>query len=157
VPEDYTDGVPDISLKFCSGGVDRIPEVDLVGQLGEGGQERLDGGVWTGRSKVLKFTVDHCFRVPINVETHGNSEGDDTREDIRAGTSGLPADRATPIVPGTVRWVSVSTETIPVGGGEMNVPNTNGFSGHLGVIEDTRQVINQITHRGGTLDITGVT
>jgi len=80
VPEDGTDGPPDITLKLGSGSVDHIPEVHLVGQFGEGGQEGFYGGIGTGSSNI------------------GNNEGDDTREDVGASTSCLPADRTTPIV-----------------------------------------------------------
>ena len=63
MPVNNTDGTPDISLELGSGRVGHIPEVDLVGQLGEGGQERFDGGIGTGRGKVLRFTVSCCFRI----------------------------------------------------------------------------------------------
>ena len=75
---DSADGAPDISLQFGSGGVDRIPEVDLVGQLREGGHECLDGGVGADRRKVLKFTVNRCFYGLRKAGTHGKGEGDNT-------------------------------------------------------------------------------
>lgn len=56
-----TDGTPDISLELCSSRVGHIPEVELVGQLREGGQEHLNRGKGTGRREVLKFTVSRRF------------------------------------------------------------------------------------------------
>lgn len=52
---DYANGTSDVSLEFGNGGVNHIPEVDLIGQPGEGSKERLDRGIGTDRSKVLKF------------------------------------------------------------------------------------------------------
>lgn len=61
MPVDGADSAPDVCLELISCGVDHIPEVDLVGQLGERGQERLDGGVGASRSKVLKFVTELSF------------------------------------------------------------------------------------------------
>jgi len=154
VPIDSTDGTPDISLELGSGRVDRIPEVELVGQLGEGGQECLDGGIGTSGSEVLKPS-EYFFHGLGKLGTHGKSKGDDTRKDVRASTSSLPADRATPIVSRMVRCIS--TPTGADSRGKTNEPNANGFVGYIGVFEDTRQVANKITHRGRTLDIARMT
>lgn len=61
MPVDNTDGAPDIGLELGSCRVCHIPEVDLIGQLGEGSQERLDGGIGTGGGKVLRFPMNHFF------------------------------------------------------------------------------------------------
>lgn len=58
-----SNGPPDVSLELCSCRVDHIPEVDLVGQLGEGSQERLNGGIGTGRGKILK-SLNRRFCIP---------------------------------------------------------------------------------------------
>ena len=58
VPVDGADGAPDISLELGSGRADHVPEVDLVGQLGKGGQECLDGGIGTSGNEVLKLAVN---------------------------------------------------------------------------------------------------
>lgn len=55
MPVDSTDCAPDIDLELCSGTVDHIPEVDLVGQLGESGQESFDWSVWTSSNHVLNL------------------------------------------------------------------------------------------------------
>lgn len=92
-----SNGPPDVSLELCSCRVGHIPEEDLVGQLGEGSQERLNGGIGTGRGKILKIT-ESPFLYSREDRTYGNSEGDNTREDVRTSTSSLPADSTTPIV-----------------------------------------------------------
>ena len=61
MPVDNTDGAPDIGLELGSCRVCHIPEVDLIGQLGEGSQERLDGGIGTGGGKVLRFPMNLFF------------------------------------------------------------------------------------------------
>lgn len=86
--------------------------------------------------------------------TYGNSEGDNARKDVGASTSSLPADRATPIVSKEIQCISFSAEADVRGA--VSQPNANGFAVYLGVFEDTRQIINKITHRGRALDITGV-
>ena len=63
MPIDSADGAPDVGLELGGGRVDHIPEVDLVGQLGEGGQERLDGGIGASGREVLEFAVDRCFHI----------------------------------------------------------------------------------------------
>ena len=111
VPVDGADGAPDISLELGSGRADHVPEVDLVGQLGKGGQECLDGGIGPSGNEVLKFAVNNFFRDLEKVGTHGKCKGDDTREDVGTSTSSLPANRATPIVSRMAQCISV-----PAGG-----------------------------------------
>jgi len=85
------------------------------------------------------------------VGIHGKGKGDDTREDIRTSAASLPADRATPIVSEIAQCIS-----IPTGADsreKINEPDANGFAGYIGVFEDTRQVVNEIAHRGRTLNI----
>jgi len=67
VPVDSAEGAPDISLEFGGGRVDHVPEVDLVGQFWEGGQECLDGGIRASGREVLKFTVSNFFHDLGNV------------------------------------------------------------------------------------------
>lgn len=95
---DDTDSAPDIRLELCSGRVDRISEVYLVGEFGEGGQERFNRGVGTGRREVLNVTINYYFQISGKTTAYRNNERDDAREDVRTDTSSLPADRATPIM-----------------------------------------------------------
>ena len=110
---DDTDGAPDISLELCGGGVDAIPEVDLVGQPWEDGQECLDGGVGTSRSKVLKCFVGHYFSTLEQMTAYRKRKRNNTREDVGTSTSGLPADGTAPIVSRTVRRISILPEIGP--------------------------------------------
>ena len=155
MPVEDTDGAPDVSLELCNGRVDRIPEVDLVSQLGEGGQEGFDGCIWTGRNEVLGLIVNHCFRVSAKTTTYRNGERDDAREDVRTSASSLPADGATPVVSSTAQCINIRKETCLRE--KRNEPDASGFSGHLGVFEDTHQVIDKVSHSGRTLSITGMT
>lgn len=108
MPVDGSNGASDIGLKLGSCSVNCIPKVDLVGQFWECGQECLDGGKRTGCSKVLIFLiVNHWLQILEKATTHGKGQGDDTREDIEATTTSLPADRATPIVTRTTSCVSI--------------------------------------------------
>ena len=98
--------------------------------------------------------MNHCFHISGRTGTHGNGERDDTGKNVRANTSSLPADGATPVVSRATQCIRVLTEVDSRE--EVNRPNANGFAGYLGIFEDTGKVINKIAHRGGTLDITGV-
>lgn len=101
MPVDGTDGARDVGLELGNGGIGPIPKVKLVCQLRKGGQECLDGGVWTGRSEVLKF-IESLFLDFDRVTAHRNGKRDNTRKDIGTSASSLPADRAAPVMSGTV-------------------------------------------------------
>lgn len=106
VPIDGTDGAPDVGLELGNSGIGLVPEVNLVCQLREGGQECLNGSVWTGRNEVLKF-IESLIPDFGNVVTHRSGERDNTREDVGTSAPSFPADRAAPVMSGTVWCISI--------------------------------------------------